>query len=375
MDFSVKREALSGALQALVGVVAARPTSAILGNVLLVAESGSLALGATDLDMWGRCSISATVQNDGRATLPIRKLAAIIRSLPDDVVSLGAASSGNAVRINGANSRFRLSSLPVEDFPEYPPFGEASHLELPASELISMLRLVDYAQSPDEHRHTLQGVYFQIEREKMVLVATDGRRLAVVERPNGHLETNFILPARAVRELMGFLVGGATVILRQDAHLVSFAINRPESPGAPRSLNLVSKIIEGNYPNYRQVIPGGGGRRVPLPRVAFLGALQRAALVCSGLAPSVQLRFSKNSLEISASSVEFGEANERLVIDFPEEECTEIAFNARYLMEPLQALEDVEISFEIRDSFSPGVVRLGDSFLCVIMPLRTGSNS
>jgi DNA polymerase-3 subunit beta len=342
--------------------------------VSLEADGELLTLTATDLDIWGRCSIPAAVRKNGRATLPIRKLAAIARSLPDTTIKLEVPPAGNAVRIIGENSHFRLAALPVEDFPPYPQFGDAPPMELPADELLAMLRLVDYAQSSDEHRHTLQGVFFQFERERMVLAATDGRRLAVVERPGGQWEGSFILPVRAVRELEGFLAGGAVVTLLPDARRVSFTVGHPELSGVPRSLHLVSKVVEGSYPNYRQVIPNSDGCRVTLPRTALLGALQRAALVCSGVAPSIQLRFGKNSLEIFASSVEFGEATERLAIDFPRDERTEIAFNARYLMEPLQAMDGEEVTLEFRDALSPGVIRRDDSFLCVVMPLRAGGN-
>jgi DNA polymerase-3 subunit beta len=249
----------------------------------------------------------------------------------------------------------------------------ARSVELPAEDLLRALRSVEYAQSSDEHRHVLNGVYCQWDSDTLSLVATDGRRLALAVLPGGQGSGSPILPAGTVTELLRLLGAAEQVQISLTERQMAFDVGYGEGgEDALRSIYLVSKVVEGNYPAYRQVIPPALERRVTLSREAFLGALQRASLVCDGVHPAVLLKFRENLLEISASSSEFGEALERLGIAFPGPDEAHIAFNPRYLIEPLRALNSPEISFEFRDQMGPGVLRDGDHFLCVVMPLRDG---
>jgi DNA polymerase-3 subunit beta len=299
-------------------------------------------------------------------------LGGIARAIPATGLDFELLAAGNGVKISGAGSLFRLAGLPADDFPPLPEMEGAQSLDLPPADLSTALRQVDYAQSTDEHRQVLNGIYFQLGEGRLALVATDGRRLAWSSLP-GSGEGAFILPARTAAELLRLLAGSAGVNLSFTGRQVAFDISYPEAAGSsPRRIYLVGKVVEGNYPNYRQVIPATTTHRIQLAREVFLGALQRAALVNDGANPSVHLKFSENLLELSASSAEFGEAYERLAIPFPQRTEVEIAFNPRYLIEPLRALDSAEVTFEFRDHLSPGVFRLEDRFLCVVMPLRSG---
>ncbi|MDR2030520.1 MAG: DNA polymerase III subunit beta [Puniceicoccales bacterium] len=375
VDLCLDRDALCGGLQAVVGVAPLRPTMPILGNVLLDATGDGLTMTTTDLDFGVRCTVAADVKSAGRTTLPVRKLAAIVRAMQEKTLFL--ASTGGAVKISGGGSIFRMASLPVDDFPELPMPAEGSvAVALDAEEFLSLLRLVDYAQSGDADRHILNGIHCRLEGNEMTFVATDGRRLAAVSRPDSPGTGSLTIPARAVATLETLLSGGTTATLSFSARQVAFSISyatEEKSLATPRSVYLVSKLVDGVFPNYRQVIPGSANYRVRLSREALLKALQRVSLVSSGTAPSVLLRFSPNLLELSASSSEYGEAHERLAVPFPEGEVLEIAFNPRYLIDPLRAVPEEEIFFELRDGLSPGVFRRNDSFLCVVMPLRTGA--
>ncbi|MDR3117620.1 MAG: DNA polymerase III subunit beta [Puniceicoccales bacterium] len=374
MELRVEKDVLNGGLQAVAGVAPARPTAPILANALLEADGETLTLSATNLDLGVRCTIPAAVKVAGSVTLPVRKLAAIARALPSAAVDLVAQKGGGAVKISGGGSLFRLATLAVEDFPGLSePDGPSQQLSLPAGELLGLLRLVDYAQSADEDRHILHGIHFRFADDSLTIVATDGRRLAAISRPDSPGDGAVTIPARTVTTLKELLAGGTTASIAFSPRQFSFAIDYPESVAAPRSVYGVSKVVEGAYPNYRQVIPGATRYRVRLAREVLLDALQRVTLVSSGTAPSVQLKFSQDLLELSSSSPEYGEAHERLAVPFPAGEGLEIAFNPRYLVEPLRALSDEELFLELRDSLDPCVLRRTDSFLCVVMPLRTGS--
>ncbi|MDR0340033.1 MAG: DNA polymerase III subunit beta [Puniceicoccales bacterium] len=370
MKFSVERDALCDALQAIGGAVAANPTAPILSNVLLEAGEGGLALTATNLDFAMGNTLAAAVEKEGSATLPLRKMASVCRAIDADSIDVELLSAGTAVRLAGGGSLFRLTALPAGDFPSLPIVEKSVAVELPAAKFTSLLRQVDYAQSRDEHRQILNGIYFQLAEGTLTLVATDGRRLARschrgAESGSGTL----ILPARSGAELLRLLAEADKVAFSFGNRQVFFEVAYPEDFARRRAF-LVSKVVEGTYPNYRQVIPSVAEWRVALLREAFLSALQRAALVVSGAAPAVRLKFSENLVEIFASSGDVGDAYERVAAVSPGQREAEISFNPKYLIDPLRALNCPEVFFEFRDHLSPGVLRADEDFLCVVMPLR-----
>ena len=237
-----------------------------------------------------------------------------------------------------------------------------------------MLKTVSYAQSTDENRYVLNGVYFNFSDEKLTLVATDGRRLAITaldvvisEDSTGDL----ILPAKTVTELERLMGKGSVVKIEFNNRQVAFeiAIDAKGDSGLIDHMYLVSKVVEGNYPNYRQVIPKETEHRVKIERELLLDCVQRAALVISEKSQKVKLRLSENLLEIYASSQEYGESHESMAIAYTGGEVN-VAFNPQYLVEPLKALTKDEVFFEFKDELSPGLFRTLDNFLCVIMPLR-----
>jgi DNA polymerase-3 subunit beta len=205
----------------------------------------------------------------------------------------------------------------------------------------------------------------------MTLVATDGRRLAVVYREMAGMESSFILPGHTVEELGRLLADATEVLLSFNTRQIAFRIAFKAASG-PESVYIISKVLEGDYPNYQQVIPSSMNSRVRIHRELLIAAIQRATLVTSATSQSVKLTFSENLLEISASSAEYGNALERLAISYEVENPVEIGFNPRYLVEPLRAIKSDEIIFEFRDHLSAGVIRTDGAFLCVVMPLRAG---
>jgi DNA polymerase-3 subunit beta len=239
---------------------------------------------------------------------------------------------------------------------------------LPQETLKSMLRKSSFAISTDESRYVLNGIFISFKDHKMTMVATDGRRLALVDEEAEISEKSqgeFIVPAKAVNELNRLLQDKGEVEIKFTDNQAAFTLK--DDKGS--SVLVVTKLIEGNYPNYRQVIPGEAKERIALVRDEFLHALRRAEIMTSEKSNSVKLTFTKNKLEITANSPEVGEAKESLAINYKGKDLA-IAFNPKYVIDPLNALDNDEVFIELIDELSPGVLKINGPFLYVVMPMR-----
>ena len=373
MKFKINQDHFSNGLQQVLNVVASRSTMPILSNVLIEAEEGHISLTTTNLDLGIRCRIKAEVSDTGSITLPVRKLATIVKELPVNEVFL-ETSKKNQVKITSGGSLFKIMGISSEEFPPLPTFENRKVFDLSQEEIVNMLKSVSYAQSTDENRYILNGVYFKFADEKLTLVATDGRRLGLTGLDLEVSEENtgsLILPAKTVAELERLMGKGEKVSIAFNDRQAAFEIGLDEAgdSGLVDHLYLVSKIVEGNYPNYRQVIPKETEHRVKIERELMLECVHRAALVTSDKSNSVKIKISKNLLEISGQSSEYGESHESIAIAYDGPE-VQVAFNPQFLMEPLKALNKDEVFFEFKDELSPGLFKTLDNFICVIMPLR-----
>ena len=230
------------------------------------------------------------------------------------------------------------------------------------------MKKTSFAISSDESRYVLNGIFISLKDHKMTMVATDGRRLALADEEVDVSEKSqgeFIIPSKAVNELNRLLQDKGDIELRYADNQAAFAL-KDEKGG---TILIISKLIEGNYPNYRQVIPAETKERVALVREEFLHALRRAEIMTSEKSNSVKLNFGKNRLEITANSPEVGEAKETLAINYKGPEMA-IAFNPRYMIDPLNALANDEVFLELIDELSPGVLKINGPFLYVVMPMR-----
>ena len=373
MKFKINQDHFSNGLQQVLNVVASRSTMPILSNVLIEAEEGHISLTTTNLDLGIRCRIKADVSVTGSITLPVRKLATIVKELPVNEVFLETNKS-NQAKITSGGSLFKIMGIGSEEFPPLPTFENRKVFELSQDEIVNMLKSVSYAQSTDENRYILNGVYFNFVDERLTLVATDGRRLGLTGLELEVSEENagsLILPAKTVAELERLMGKGEKVNIAFNDRQAAFEIGLDEASGSGLvdHLYLVSKIVEGNYPNYRQVIPKETEHRVKIERELMLECVHRAALVTSDKSNSVRIKVSKNLLEISGQSTEYGESHESMAIAYDGPE-VQVAFNPQFLMEPLKALTKDEVFFEFKDELSPGLFKTLDNFICVIMPLR-----
>ncbi len=372
MKFKINRDHFSNGLAQVLNVVGSKAAMPILSNVLIEADKDQISLSTTNLDLGIRCRIKAEVKEGGSVTLPVKRLATIVRELPNVDVTVDTGAN-HQVKIASGGSNFRIMGIGADEFPKLPDTGDDKTFTLGQDELAGMLGNVAYAQSTDETRYILNGVYFNFKDGKLALVATDGRRLALVSRelpvPAGSAGA-IILPAKTVAELLRLLGKGDKLRISFNERRAAFQIDTDkDSSGLTDAIYLFSKVVEGNYPNYQQVIPKETHQRIKLEREFFLQCVHRAALVTSEKSNSVKIRLSANKLDLSASSPDFGESHESLAIDYSGPEL-QVAFNPQFIMDPLRALTKDEVFFELKDEVSPGVFKTLESFVCVIMPVR-----
>ena len=375
MKFKINKEHFATGLRQVTNVVSSKPSMPVLNNVLIKAEGDTVVLTTTNLDLGIRCSIKAEVEKPGEIPLPVKKLAAIVNSMPQQEITL-ESGDGQVARIRSGRSDFqRFNGLKAEDFPPLPSFVDQHNYELGPQELLNMLRSVSYAQSSDENRYILNSVFFNFSEGKLTLVATDGRRLALISRDmkiDREDEGSIILPAKTVSELEKLLTQGKNVKISFNDRQVAFDIEVGEESsgnGLTGSIYLVSKIVEGSYPNYKQVIPKETEHRIKVERELMLETVRRVALMTTDKQNSVRLKIFDNCLEISGQSSDFGEAKEPIEVEYDGPE-VQIGFNPEFLLSPLSNLTKDEIFFEFKDEMSPGVFKTLDNFLCVVMPLR-----
>jgi DNA polymerase-3 subunit beta len=372
MKFKINRDHFANGLAQVLNVVGSKATMPILSNVLIEAEKDQISLTTTNLDLGIRCKIKAEVKETGAVTLPVKRLATIVRELPNVDVTLDA-SPNHQVKLVSGGSNFRIMGIGREEFPPLPDFGDEKSFTLAQSELTTMLKSVAYAQSADETRYILNGIYFNFKDGKLSLVATDGRRLALISKEMEVPAANagsIILPAKTAAELLRLLDKGEKLKISFNDRRASFQIGTDkDNSGLVDSVYLYSKVVEGNYPNYQQVIPKETHQRIKLERELFLQCIHRAALVTSEKSNSVKIKLTSNLLEITAQSPDFGEAHESMAISYSGPDL-QVAFNPAFVIDPLRALAKDEIFFELKDEVSPGVFKTLDSFICVIMPVR-----
>ncbi|MBI3455372.1 MAG: DNA polymerase III subunit beta [Candidatus Rokubacteria bacterium] len=362
MEIQVAREPFLRALQLVQNIVEPRQTLPILANVLIETEEGGLRVAATDLEVGARVAVPATVVRPGGITLAARKLLELVRELPVQPITLRLQENGWVQLLCGP-ATFRLVGLPAE---EYPPLeaGEADGwVGIEGGRLRVMLARTSYAMSQDESRPFLNGLYLVIKKGEVRLVATDGHRLALARiAVDAEREMSGIVPRKAVLEVSRVVAGGEAVTLAVREN--QFFLRTP-------GVALTSKLIEGTFPNYEQVLPRSHPRRLVVEREPLIAALRRVSVVADDRTRPVRLTAGPGAVRLSASSQEHGEAEEVLPAEFAGDELM-IGFNTRYVLEALGPLEGDRVVVELKDALSPGVFKsAGDEeHVCVIMPMR-----
>jgi len=297
----------------------------------------------------------------------VKKFFGIVRELGNSEIEI-EVDEKNSCKIKAGPSFYKLNGLAAEDFPPWQRSARKKKIVLPQEKIKGMLRRTSFAVSTDETRYVLNGIYISLKDHKITMVATDGRRLALTDEEvdvNSESEADFIVPTKAINELNRLLQPKGEVELKFTENQALFNLKGENG----YSVVVITKLVEGNYPNYKQVIPAETAERVPLAREELLQALRRAEIMTSEKSNSVKMTFTKNNVTITANTPEVGEGRESIAINYKGKDMA-IAFNPGYLMDPLKALEDDEVFLELTDELSPGVVKINGPFLYVIMPMR-----
>jgi DNA polymerase III subunit beta len=354
-----------GPLQQVTGIVERRHTLPILSNVLITAGGGHVDFLATDLEV----QITARAELDGGAegavTVAARKLFDILRSLPEDA-EVALEAKDNRMTVKAGKSRFNLQTLAAADFPRMVDAKDASRtLTLPQSALKQALGLVQFAMAVQDIRYYLNGVLFSVDKNTLRVVATDGHRLSFASRDLGsdHGSVEAILPRKTVIELIK--------LLSDSDDPVSMAIGSNQVRFTFGGIEIVSKIVEGKFPDYQKVIPAAHKNRVSIDRATLAQSLNRAAILSNEKIRGVRLVFTKNALSIICTNNEQEEAEEGLTIDY-DGDPLDIGFNISYLLDVLNHVDTEQVSVTMGDSNSSALIEVPgrDDFKYVVMPMR-----
>lgn len=333
----------------------------MLGGILLRAEDGKLALGATDMEISLRASIDGQVSGDGAVVVPGRLLTDLVRLLPDETVTLTHEEGDGVLSVTSGSHSSRLNVYSAEDFPRLPPVDVQLHT-IAAPALLETIEKVARAASRDESRPVLTGILVRFEGNRLIMAATDSYRLAVKETELGESgpELDAIIPARALQELARLAAGADEVSLGVHENHVIFSAG---------DVWLTSRRIDGQFPNYKQLLPETFEAEISTPRAPLLEVIRRAGVMAQRNAP-LRLRFAEGELGVSAQTQDIGEAHESLPIDYAGD-ALEIGFNPDFLRDGLEAVAGESVQLKLINPLRPGLIVAPDeSFWYLIMPIR-----
>jgi len=366
MRFTITREKLQEGLAAVAGSIPTRTTLPVLSNLLIETDEGGIRFSGTDLDTAVSVRVPAEVDEPGAITAPARKLQEIARELPPAPVSM--STQGDAVTLTSGRTRFRLNGLPKDEFPAFPAVSFDASWRLTGADLNQLISHVSFAVSTEETRPILNGVLWELREGEMRMVATNGHRLAKMELPitsSGTPSAEMIVPPKALDQIRRLFPEDEELeIARGENHL-----------GFRSPLTAVfTRLIEGPYPNYEQVIPKDNDKYAIADRASLQSALKRMSVIASDQTHRIRLSFNAAMLKFSVQTPDLGEANDELPIRFTGDPL-DIGFNAAYLLEILKYIptEEVKLTFKAPEraaTVEPEGWSDPAQYLCLVMPLR-----
>jgi len=365
MKVKVRKESLGKATQIMSTVVTARTPLVILNNVLMESISKKeIRLSATDLEVSISINVPAEVTEEGSITIPAKKFNDIIREIPDtEPIELSVRKNNNIV-IESGKSFFKLIGLPKDDFPRIPDVKKAEPIKINKETFSQMLSLTSFSVSYDDTRPSLKGVLFIIKEDNLTLVATDGRRLAKAkDKILSLIKTEYkaIVPTKTIQELSRSLGDEKEISVYFDNNQIGFYFD---------GITIVSRLIEGEFPDYEQVIPSEAGTVLKIDRETLLSAMKRTSLMTSHVSQKVRVDLFKNKIVLQGSSAELGEAKEEIAIEKQDKEMS-IAFNPGYLIDVLKNITSEEVLFELTETEKPTAIKVeGLDYIYVVMPMK-----
>lgn len=376
MQFKIDKELLLTNLQSLLGIIPARTTYPILQNILLEVQTDRLLVSATDLDTYIQKTLgldaTAAVEQTGRILLPARRLFEIIREVPEGTITI--SSSENITLITSGRSRFSMPGLDPLEYPEVPQLPTDTTFKLPMATLIDGYDNTSFAVSRDESRPAMCGIFFEIKNGELLMVATDGHRLALIKKTGttapylGGLNIKSILSTK----VLGLLA--AKDGDRENREEIEVSLDGSKVAFVFKNNKIISRLIEGPYPEYERVIPTGNPNILSLDREALASGLRRVALFSHPMTKAVKFGLEPQRVVLYAATPETGEATDSLDSTYQGERM-EIGYNAGYLLEVLKHIESTSVIFELSTALSAGLIRSeanaqGTEKLFLLMPVR-----
>ena len=375
MKFTITRQNLHNGLASVSSSIPSKTTLPVLSNILFETTDDGVWMSGTDLDVSVRVKIPAEIEEAGKLTAPGKKMSEIVRELPDQPVQV--STRGDQIELSCGRSRFKLNGLPADEFPSLPGVDFESAVQVTGPDLQDLIHRTSFAVSTEESRPILNGVLWELRDGSMRMVATNGHRLArmgVATGPGSVTATDFIVPPAALQQVQRLLKDADEILVAWDAGADGARKNHLGFKA--ESKEVYTRLIEGTYPNYEQVIPKDNDRFAIVDKKALDRAVRRMAVVASDQTHRIRLTFEENKVHLNVLTPDLGEGHDEMEIDYGGDSL-EIGFNANYLMEVLRYMptDEVRLTFKApeRAATMEPVVADGEDpidYLCLVMPLR-----
>lgn len=361
MKIKLSKEDLMLGIQTVQNIVSSKATLPILSNMLMETKINSIKLNTTDLDIGISCEIPVNTQEEGGITIPAKRFSDIVRELPLGDVTIHTKKN-NQIDIEGENCRFKLIGLPREEFPKFPEFKDKEAVRIDQGVLKEMIRMTSFAVSHEESRYVLNGIFMEITEDIVRMVATDGRRLAKIEKKlsaRAPKEIKVIIPLKAIQEINRNLKDLGEVSFLSGTNQVLFDID---------GVLIATRIIDGEFPNYNQVIPKLTTPKVKIKTQDLLSAIRRANLLSTPDFQAIKFEVFTDKIVVSKTTPDVGESREELPVEYGGAELI-VGFNPNFLIDVLKNIDAETIELELSGADKPGVIRMGD-YLYLALPMR-----
>ncbi|MBU4342527.1 MAG: DNA polymerase III subunit beta [Candidatus Omnitrophica bacterium] len=348
-------------MQKVQNVISSKSSLPILSNVLIEAEQGNIRLTSTDLDIGISAIFPSEAEEEGAITVPAKRFSDIVKELPDEDILINTMKN-NSMSIKCGKCFFKILGLPKEDFPKLPEFKTEPDVIMEQAVLKNMLSMTYFSMSHDETRYVLNGALFLFKANQLTIVTTDGKRLSLLrkELPNTVTDRSVIVPSKTIYELNRVL---------EDEGEVRITLSENQIRFEAQNITIISRLIEGEFPNYSQVIPKEAKEKIVLNREQFLLGVKRAALLTTQDSRAIKIDVLKNKMVISKSHPNIGEAKEEIDTAYNGHEIS-VGFNPGYLMDVLKVAPRDELAVEIVGPDKPVVIRIGDGCLYLLLPMQ-----
>ncbi len=366
MKIKTTKDSLLKAIQIVQNAVSSKNTLPILSHILIEAKKNEIRLTATDLEIGISMSIEGEIIEEGAFTVPARKFSEIVKELQSDTTIHISLKKGQSIHLEAGKSYFKLMGLSREDFPQLPESTQGKggdYIKLPQNKLKQMIQLTSFAMSHDESRYVLNGILFSFKEKALKMVATDGRRLAVIQKEMtemGNLKRDVIIPMKTIQELNRNLGDEGDIFFNFKDNQILINLGQ---------IHITSRLIEGEYPNYEQVIPKKTKEEINLNTQDFLQATRRASILTSQDSQAVKINIIKDRMIITKNTPDLGEAREEMKVEYKGGEFV-IGFNPGFLIDVLKNIQEENVKFSFIDPEKPAVIKSGEDYTYVVLPMQ-----